>query len=205
MPVSRKPPPDKLEAPLTLPRASAADLRGRQSIRVAFKLSPNCIEAINILGSHLRLKPKSLFDHMVQERQTLEAIAVKADAAGSEESARVAKTYVISRDAADILDEAASTYKIPRDLLVEASVQHLMPLIEKEQVRHGARKTLLAKMERHLESGRRLLAAMTSDLGPNDPMSDKMHTVMGTYERAYAAMTDFVRKGDIIEDFDTEK
>lgn len=204
MPVSRKPPPKKLESPLTLPRASAADLRGRQSIRVAFKLSPNCIEAMNILGSHLRLKPKSLFDHMVQERRTLEAIAAKTDP-GDEDPARAAKTYVISRDAADILEEVARAHNIARDLLVEASVQHLMPLIEKEQVRHGARKTLLGKMERHLKSGRRLLEAMTADLGPGDPMSDKMHQVMATYERAYAAMADFVRKGDIIEDFDTEQ
>ena len=92
-----------------------------------------------------------------------------------------------------------------RDRLVEASVRHLMPLIEKEQVRHGARKTLLTRMERHLKNGRQLLEAMTSELGPGDPMSDRMRQVMGTYERAYAAMADFVRKGDIIEDFELEK
>ncbi len=204
MPVSRKPPRKNREAP-PLPRASAADLRGRQSIRVTFKLSPDCIEAINILGSHLRLKPKSLFDHMVQERQTLEAIAGKSGAADNGEPARVAKTYVISRDAGDILDEVARAREMHRDRLVEASVRHLMPLIEKEQVRHGARKTLLTRMERHLKNGRQLLEAMTSELGPGDPMSDRMRQVMGTYERAYTAMADFVRKGDIIEDFELEK
>jgi hypothetical protein len=204
MSVSRKPPRKNWQAPLTLPRASAADLRGRQSTRVAFKLSPNCIEAMNILGSHLRLKPKSLFDHMVQERRVLEAIAAKAGTSSLEDAPRAAKTYVISRDAAEILEEVARAHQLPRDLLVEASVQHLMPLIEKEQRRHGARKTLLAKMERHLKGGRQLLAAMTAELGPNDPMRDKMNQVMGTYERAYAAMADFVQKGDIIEGFDTE-
>jgi hypothetical protein len=172
---------------------------------VAFKLSPNCIEAITILGSHLRLKPKSLFDHMVQERQTLEAVAGRAGAADGEASARVAKTYVISRDAADILEEVAQAHDISRDRLVEASVRHLMPLIAKEQIRHSARKTLLTRMERHLKNGRHLLEAMTSELGSGDPMSDRMRQVMGTYERAYAAMADFVKKGGIIEGFDTKE
>jgi hypothetical protein len=116
----------------------------------------------------------------------------------------VAKTYVISRDAAEILDQVARARQIPRDALVEASVQHLMPLIEKEQVRHEARKSLLSKMERHVKSGRRLLETMTADLGPNDPMSDKMQQVMGVYERAYSAMTDFIRKGENIEDFNAD-
>jgi hypothetical protein len=202
--VTRKAKPNPTQAATALPRASAADLRGRQSVRVAFKLTPNCIEAINILGAHLRLKPKSLFDHMVQERRTLEAIAAKAGKPEADEAERVAKTYVISRDAAEILDTMARDRNIPRDALVEASVQHLMPLIEKEQVRHGARKTLLSRMERHLMDGRRLLEAMTADLGPNDPMSDRMQQVMGAYERAYAAMADFIRRGENIERFDTE-
>lgn len=203
--MGKKNPLHRLESSSALPRASAADLRGRQSIRVAFKLTPSCIEAINVLGSQLRLKPKSLFDHMVQERQTLEAMAAAVREINLDETARVAKTYVISRDAAVILEEVARARKVSRDLLVEASVQHLTPLIEKEQLRHKARKTLLARMERHLKGGRTLLDAMTDELGPYDPMSDKMRQVMGVYDRAYAAMADFIRKGAIIEGFDTEK
>ena len=199
-----KPSRDGMEPLANLPRASATDLRGRQSIRVAFKLTPTCIEAMHILGAHLRLKPKSLFDHMVQERPTLEVIAAKAAESEYDTAARAAKTYVISRDAAVILDEVAHGQNIPRDLLVEASVRHLMPLIEKEQIRHSARKSLFSRMESHLQDGRRLLDAMTADLGPHDPMSDKMQQVMGVYDRAYAAMADFIKKGKTIESFDTE-
>lgn len=187
-----------------IPKASASELRGRQSIRVAFKLTPNCIEAINILGSHLRLKPKSLFDHMVQERQTLEAIAAQARETQTEEEKRVAKTYVISRDAVLVLDAVARALNIPRDILVETSVQHLMPLIQKEQTRHSARKNLLAKMERHLQIGRKLRDEMKQDLGRNDPMSEKMKQVMDTYERAFAGIAEFIKKGENIEGFDTE-
>lgn len=191
--------------PLVLiPKASASDLRGRQSVRVAFKLTPNCIEAMNILGSHLRLKPKSLFDHMVQDRKTLEAVAAEAREPQSDTTPRVAKTYVISRDAAVVLDEVARTLKLPRDILVETSVQHLKPLIQKEQVRHGARKNLLAKMEGHLKSGRKLRDEMVGELGRHDPMCDRMQFVMEAYERAFAGIAAFIKKGENIEGFDPQ-
>jgi hypothetical protein len=202
--VSKKSKSQPLDPLSLIPKASAADLRGRQSIRVAFKLTPACIEAVNILGSHLRLKPKSLFDHMVQERQTLEAVAAQARLTNGDDARRIAKTYVISRDAALVLDEVARRLKLPRDVVVETSVQHLMPLIQKEQARHSARKILLARMERHLKDGRRMCADMEKDLGPNDPMCDKMQHVMGAYERAFAAMAEFIKRGANIEGFETE-
>jgi hypothetical protein len=187
-----------------IPKASATDLRGRQSVRVSFKLSPTCIEAISILGSHLRLKPKSLFDHMVQKSETLDAIAVKAMEADTDHEPRLTKTYVISRDAAEVLDTVARSREVSRDALVEASVQHLMPLIQKERIRHVSRKALITKMERHLNNGRKLLDDMMDDLGDGDPMCDKMSAVMATYERAYSTLTAFILKGENIEQFEVE-
>ena len=193
----------KKNKPSRIPRASATELRRRQSIRTAFKLTPKCIEAMHILGSHLRLKPKSLFDHMVQASKTLEAIAAKALESITDDQPRVTKTYVISRDAAELLDAVARTHQVSRDALVEASVQHLMPLIEKEQTRHAARKNLVLRMERHLKGGNKLLDAMIAELGTNDPMCDKMQNVMAAYERAFASITAFIAKGENIEGFDT--
>lgn len=186
---------------LSIPKASATELRGRQSIRVSFKLTRKCIEAMNILGSHLRLKPKSLFDHMVQESQTLEAIAARAQGLSPDNQPRMAKTYVISRDAAEMLDDVARTRKVSRDALVETSVQHLMPLIQKEQVRHTARKNLASRMERHVQGGRELLDDMVAELGEGDPMYDKMRSVMAVYERAFESLSVFIQKGEIIEGF----
>ena len=139
---------------------------------------------------------------MVQERQTLEAMADQARPASSSAwPSRMTKTYVISRDAALVLDEVARDRNLSRDQLVESSVQHLMPLIQKEQVRHSARKILLARMERHLMDGRKMRADMEKELGANDPMCDRMNHVMGTYERAFEAMAEFIRKGENIEGF----
>lgn len=186
---------------LSIPRASATVLRRRQSTRVSFKLTAKCIEAMNILGSHLRLKPKSLFDHMVQEPEILDAIANKAKGLNLDDQPRQAKTYVISRDAGELLDEVARSRQVSRDALVEASVQHLMPLIEKEQVRHTSRKSLVSRMERHLKSGRKLLDDMVAELGDNDPMSDKMKDVIAAYQRAFSSISAFIDKGENIEDF----
>lgn len=201
--VTKKTRPRTLQ-PFSIPKASAADLRGRQSVRVSFKLSPNCIDAITILGAHLRLKPKSLFDHIVQKRETLEAVATSVKNANLKDVPRLVKAYVISRDAVFVLDDVAQASKMPRDALVEASVMQLMPLIQKEQTRHHARKALLLRMERHLKSGRKLFDDMKGDLGPNDPMCDQMQNVMGAYERAFAAMAAFVGKGKNIEGFDAD-
>jgi hypothetical protein len=202
--VAKKTKPPSIDPLSLIPKASATDLRGRQSIRVAFKLTPNCIEAMNILGAHLRLKPKSLFDHMVQERKTLKAIAAQARPSLKDDRDRVTKTYVISRDAALALDEVARDLHLSRDLLVETSVRHLMPLIQKEQVRHSARKILLGKMERHLKDGRNINDEMRKELGRNDPMYDKMTHVMEVYERAFTATAEFIKKGENIEGFETE-
>ena len=141
---------------------------------------------------------------MVQESEILDVIATRAEGLELDDQPRLAKTYVISRDAAELLDEAARSRKISRDALVEASVQHLMPLIEKEQVRHTSRKDLVLRMERHLKSGRQLLDDMVADLGENDPMSDKMKNVMAAYERAFASISAFIHKGESIEDFEME-
>jgi hypothetical protein len=149
--------------------------------------------------------PKSLFDHMVQERKTLEAIALKAKERVYETNPGVAKTFVISRDAAEIFSDVANRWEIPRDALVEACIQQLMPLIKREQVRHDSRKVLYMKMEGHLEGAKKLFDDMRSDLGDGDPMCNKMANVIAAYERAFAAIGEFIRKGENIEDFESDK
>ena len=52
-----------------------SDLRGRQSVRVTFKLTDSCIEAISIVAAQLGIKQKSLFDHLLQDTDTLTLIA----------------------------------------------------------------------------------------------------------------------------------
>ena len=185
----------------SIPKASASELRGRQSIRATFKLSSRCVDAIQILGSHLRLKPKSLFDHLVQENTTLETIASEIINSPADNTSKIAKTYVISRDDAEILDTVAAKRKISRDDLVEISIGHLIPLIQKEQVRHESRKMLLKKMEDGLYREKRLLQEMISGLGESDPMCSRMQNAVSSYEKMVLEMAEFIKKGKSIEKF----
>ena len=73
-----------------IPRPSSADLRGRQSVRATFKLSERAIDAMSIVAVHLGIKQKSLFDHLIEDMQSL---------------TRVQKTFVISRKTLSNLDE----------------------------------------------------------------------------------------------------
>ena len=58
-----------------IPRTSSADLRGKQSVRATFKLSARAIEAMSIVAVHLGIKQKSLFDHLIEDMQSLKLIA----------------------------------------------------------------------------------------------------------------------------------
>jgi hypothetical protein len=50
-------------------KASAMDLRGRQSVWATFRLSEDCIDAISILAVQLGIKQKSVFDHLMEDAQ----------------------------------------------------------------------------------------------------------------------------------------
>ena len=56
-------------------KASAMDLRGRQSVRATFRLSEDCIDAISILAVQLGIKQKSVFDHLMEDDQVLKNVA----------------------------------------------------------------------------------------------------------------------------------
>ena len=65
----------KFKPEVKLPGASPAALRGKQSIRATFRLTANCINAINIVATQLGIKQKSLFDHLIEDPVILAAIA----------------------------------------------------------------------------------------------------------------------------------
>ena len=50
---------------------STEDLRGKQSVRATFKLSPRAISAISVMALHLGIKQKSLFDHLMDDEAAL--------------------------------------------------------------------------------------------------------------------------------------
>jgi len=184
-----------------LPQPDTADLRGRQSVRATFKLSARAIEALSIVAVHLGIKQKSLFDHLIEDAGTLNAIAREIEAEGFKALSRVQKTFVISRRTLMSLDEISRRFKAPRDALVEYSIQRLLPVIQREREKHRRRKQLLIEIDRHFQEGLKLLEQSVSALGEDDPVSTRLAVVMEAYTGARDQIAHFVAKADVIEEF----
>jgi hypothetical protein len=184
-----------------IPRPSSADLRGRQSVRATFKLSERAIDAMSIVAVHLGIKQKSLFDHLIEDMQSLKLIAREVESERFGALNRVQKTFVVSRKTLSNLDETSKRFNAPRDALVEYSIQRLMPVITRERERHRKRKELLRDMNEYLENGLEILQKSRSLLGEEDPVSVKLESAMRSIVNAQGHVKVFVEKGEIIEEF----
>lgn len=181
-----------------------ADLRGRQSVRATFKLTNDCIDAIGIVAAQLGIKQKSLFDHLFQDADTLSSIARKVKNAQLRASDRVQKTYVMSRSALLQLEDIARHFNASRDVLIEFSVQRLLPIIANERKRYKKRKEIFMQIQQHLEQGRRLLKTAYAELGEDDPLTDRLTAAMGVYESANKQIAAAMEKGKEIETFEPD-
>ena len=184
-----------------IPRPSSADLRGRQSVRATIKLSEKAIDAMSIVAMHLGIKQKSLFDHLIEDMQSLKLIAREVESERFSALNGVQKTFVISRKTLSNLDETSRQFNAPRDALVEYSIQRLMPVIARERQRHRKRKEILADMNAHLENGLEILQKSRTLLGEEDPVSVKLESAMRSLLNAQSHVKSFVEKGEIIEEF----
>lgn len=184
-----------------LPRPSSEDLRGRQSVRATFKLSARAIEALSIVAVHLGIKQKSLFDHLIEDVQSLKLIAREIESERFIALGRVQKTFVISRKTLSSLDETSRQFNAPRDALVEYSIQRLMPVIARERQRHRKRKEILNDMNAYLENGLNILQKSKALLGEEDPVSVRLASAMKGLVNARNHVNTFVERGEIIEEF----
>ena len=121
---------------ISLPQPSSSDLRGRQSVRATFKLTEKAIYALSIVAAHLGIKQKSLFDHLIDDNESLGLIANEIKSDQFHQLNRVQKTYVLSRKTLTCLDEASKNFDAPRDALVEYSIHRLLPVIKEEKEKH---------------------------------------------------------------------
>ena len=184
-----------------LPQPSQQDLRGRQSVRATFKLSARAIEAMSIVSVHLGIKQKSLFDHLIEDAQSLSHIARELESEKFRALSRIQKTFVISRRTLSSLDEISKQFQAPRDALVEYSIQRLLPVIDQERQRHRRRKEILNDMNAYLADGLKILKKSKSLLGEDDAVFIRLASAMKSLMNAQANVRTFVEKGEIIEEF----
>ena len=184
-----------------LPRPTPDDLRGRQSVRATFKLSARAIEAMSIVSVHLGIKQKSLFDHLIEDAQSLSLIAREIESEKFQTLNRKQKTFVISRRTLSCLDDISKRFEAPRDALVEYSIQRLLPLIDQERERHQRRKEILNDLNEYLADGLKIFKKSRSLLGEDDPVFIRLASGIKSLMNAQANVNAFVEKGEIIEDF----
>jgi len=184
-----------------LPRPTPSDLRGRQSVRATFKLSAKAIETMSIVAVHLGIKQKSLFDHLIEDVQSLKLIAREIESERFSAISRIQKTFVISRKTLSSLDETSKRFNAPRDALVEYSIQRLLPVLAREREKHRRRKDILRDMNENMENGLKILQKSRTLLGEEDPVFLRWESAMKTLMNTRRDIAAFIEKGKIIEDF----
>lgn len=191
----------RVEKDFSLPLPSSSDLRGRQSVRATFKLTEEAINTVSIVATHLGIKQKSLFDHLIEDARSLNLIASRIQTETYSKPNRIQKTYVLSRKTMTCLGEACKKYNAPRDALVEYSIQRLLPIILEEREKHKKRKAVLGEITEYLDLGEKILKRSKMLLDKDDPVYDKFETAMAACRTARRDIQDFIEKGSIIEDF----
>jgi hypothetical protein len=184
---------------MELPRPSSSDLRGKQSVRATFRLTARAIEAISVVAVHLGIKQKSLFEHLIEDTQTLSHIARQVQENDFPPRERVQKTYVLSRRTLKMLQEACDAFDAPRDALVEYSILRLTPVIEEERKKHRRRKAVLAEVTNYVRQGEAVLAKIEAALGDDDPVYHGYRQALRTLQQTEQEIAAHIEKGEIIE------
>ena len=187
-----------------LPKMTSSALKGKQSVRTSFKLSEACIQAISIVSTQLGLKHRSLFDYLVEDTDALKAIAediVNGDSGKDEKSQ---KSYIISRNTLNTIDDMCDALSISRDTLIEHSVRRLMPIIEKEIDNHRKRKEMVELVNQHLKNSRIVLTKIKARVGTDDPIYRAFANTVSTCKQVSSQIGTIVNKGKVLEGFDPD-
>jgi hypothetical protein len=149
----------------------------------------------------LGIKQKSLFDHLIEDSRALNAIAMEIDSDDMKSRHRIQKTYVISRKSLFSLDRISKEFNTPRDVLVEYSIQRLLPVITIEKEKHKRRIEMFAELSEHFGKGMEILQKCEHTLERDDPVYNKLEKLMTGYENIYNEIGLLIKKGEIIENF----
>ena len=172
---------------------SSKQLKGKQSVRATFRLSDQMIELLKVAANHLEVQQKSLIDELVQSRETLDQIASESQDVSQMAEERRQKTFVLSRNALNLLDDISNKYNLSRDFLVELCIGRLIPFVDAEQEKHEQRRQLIKDVERYLEEGKKLLDKADGMLEKDDRFRVKLENIIRYTERNVGELRKFVK------------
>lgn len=178
-------------------------LKGMQSVRATFTLPRHAINLISTVANQLGVKQKSIFDHLIENKDIIDQIADEARQYEPEKKQRRQKTFVLSRNCLSALDAFAREYKLSRDVLVELSIRQLDPVIAREKQRHENRKILLAQMHDFRKLGSSFLNRARSLASRDDETVQKLEAFFGQYDKTMDELEAIIEKGRSVEQFST--
>ena len=178
---------------------SAGQLKGKQSVRATFRLSDQMIDLLKVAANHLEVQQKSLIDELVQSRETLDVIAHESQDILQKSEERRQKTFVLSRNSLDLLDDISDKYDLSRDYLVELCISRLIPFVDAEQEKHKQRRLLIKDVEHYLQEGKNLLEKADSKLGQDDRFRVQFEKIINYTERNVSDLRKFVKEKQTLD------
>ena len=176
-------------------------LKGMQSVRATFTLPKDTINLLSTVAHQVGVKQKSIFDHLVENKDILDQVADEAQNYQPKRKKRIQKTFVLSRNSLSTLDSFAKEYRLPRDVLVEFSIEQLHPVIAQEKQKQENRKTLLKEMEGFRESASRFMEKARQLVGEDDINYLKLEDIIHLYDENKEALKNTIKKGKGVEEF----
>ena len=183
------------------PGSTMFSLRGKQSVRATFKISQKAIDAIGLVAVHMGIKQKSLFDHIIEDLDALDTLARTIQIRKFKQIQRKQKTYVLSRKTIDALEAISEAYGMPRDALVEYSVQKLESIISSEKLKHEERKILKKEMTDHFDQGKLFYKKAVAVLGEDDPFCRRIEKALLACRKTEEDINEFLEKSKVLEGF----
>ena len=152
-----------------------------------------------MVARQLGVKQKSLFDQLLDDRVTLTKLVRGSTDFEQNQKDRRQKTFVISRNSLASINQTAKRENISRDILVEISINRLLPVIANELERHIKRKEIVADMKEHLLQGENILKRAGTILGTNDRISKMLVKQLGLAGENLAKINVLMEQGSALE------
>ncbi len=126
----------------------AVELENKQSVRTTFKLREKTINLLKVSAKHLGIKQKTLLDQLLENEKALGLLAEDGATYSRDENGCRSKTFVLSKKALDKLEAVSSSYRVPRNFIVELSVLRLTSYIDSLAETHQKRRSLLKEFDK---------------------------------------------------------
>ena len=103
------------------------------------------------------------------------------------------------------LDRISKEYNMPRDDLVEYSIQRLFPILLEERKKQVKRESAFLKISDYFKQGSKLLDEIKHLLGKQDPIYKSVDSILSLYGDAHHNIENFIEKGKRISELSVDK